>query len=67
MYLIVPYIILSKEKNKYLIIKALMIINPVMGWFEITQYYDKHVITIENLVEAMWLTRYPQKIKTTHD
>ena len=52
-YLIVPYIIRRKVDNKYLIIKALMVINPVMGWFEITQYYDKHVITIANLVKTI--------------
>ena len=35
-YLIVPYIVRMKVKNKYLIINNLMVINPVMGWFEIT-------------------------------
>ena len=58
-YLIAPYIIRRKGNNKHLIIKPLMVINPVIGWFEITQYYDKHVITIVNLVKTMWLTRYP--------
>ena len=52
-YLIVPYIIRRKGNNKHLIIKPLMVINPVMGWFEITQYYDKHVITIANLVKTI--------------
>ena len=50
-YIVVPYIMRRKEKNKYLIIKALMVINTIMGWFEITQYYDKHVVTIASLVE----------------
>ena len=53
LYIVVPYIMRRKEKKKYLIIKALMVINPVMGWFEITQYYDKHVITIANLVKTI--------------
>ena len=34
-------------------------IDPVTGWSEITQYDDKRAISIENLVETMWLTRYP--------
>ena len=36
-----------------------MMINPVTGWFEITQYYDKRAISIMNLVETMWLSMYP--------
>ena len=34
-------------------------IDPVTGWFEITQYNNKIVISIANLVESMWLSRYP--------
>ena len=33
-------------------------INPVTGWFELTEYDDKSVIKIANLVENKWLTRY---------
>ena len=32
-------------------------LDPVSGWFEITQYDDKRAISIANLVETMWLTR----------
>ena len=35
-------------------------IDHVTGWFEKTQYDDKIAITIANLVETMWLTRYPR-------
>ena len=31
----------------------------VTGWFEIIQYDDKREISIVNLVETMWLNRYP--------
>ena len=31
-------------------------IDPVTGWFEITQYDEKIVIEITNLVETTWLT-----------
>ena len=42
-------------------------IDPVTGWFEITQYGDTRAIYITNLVETMWLCRYPRKIEITHD
>ena len=35
-----------------------MIINTIMGWFEITQYAEC-AITIENLVGTTWITRCP--------
>ena len=34
-------------------------IHTVIGWFEITQYNDKREISIANLIETTWLTRYP--------
>ena len=34
-------------------------IAPVTVWFEFVQYSDKRAITIANLVETMWLSRYP--------
>ena len=33
-------------------------IDPITGWFKITEYKDKHAITIANLVETKLLTRY---------
>ena len=39
-------------------------IYPVTGWLEITQYDDKIAIIIANLVETMWLTRYPSHWKS---
>ena len=42
-------------------------IDPVTGWFEIIQYDDKIAITIANLVETMWLTRYPRPMEITYD
>ena len=44
-----------------------MIINPVTWWFERAQYDDKRTISISNLVEATWLSRYPRPIKITYD
>ena len=34
-------------------------IGRVIGWFEITQYDDKIEISITNLVETTWMSRYP--------
>ena len=40
------YIISIKVKKESLNLKFDTMINPVTDWFEITQYNDKHVITI---------------------
>ena len=42
-------------------------INPVTGWFKIAQYEDKISISIANLVETIWLSRYPRPIEITYD
>ena len=39
-------------KKSKLHIKAVTMINPVTGWFEIAQYDDKKAISIANLVET---------------
>ena len=35
-------------------------IDPVTEWFETAQYEDKRVISIVNLVETTWMSRYPR-------
>ena len=42
-------------------------IDPLTGWFLITQYEGKRVILIANLVESMWLSRYPRPIEITYE
>ena len=42
-------------------------IDHVTGWFEIVQYDNKGAITIADLVETMWLSRYPRPIEITYD
>ena len=42
-------------------------IDPVTGWFGITQYDDKRAISTANLVETTWLTRYPRPMGITYD
>jgi transposase InsO family protein len=34
-------------------------IDPATGWFEMREILNKEVITIANLVEQTWFTRYP--------
>ena len=41
-------------------------IDIVTGWFEVVRYDDKISITIANLVETKWLSRYPRPIEITY-
>ena len=50
-----------------LILKDVTMIYPVNRWFQITQYNDKKAITIEKLVETMWLSRCPWPVEITYD
>ena len=42
-------------------------LDPVTGWFEVLRYDDKRAITIANLVETTWLSRYPRPIEIAYD
>ena len=42
-------------------------IDPITGWFKIYQYEDKRAISIVNLVETKWLSRYPRPIEIMYD
>jgi len=53
--LIGPYKI-KREGKEPLSLKAVTMIDPATGWFEIVQYDDKKSITVANLVEQTWLT-----------
>ena len=57
--LICPYVIIIKAQKEKLYIKAVIMIDPIIGWSKITQYDNKRTISIANLVETTWLTRYP--------
>ena len=46
--LIGPYIIRYKGKKENLHLKAVTVIDPVTGWFEVVKYNDKRAITIAN-------------------
>ena len=64
--LIGPYTIRRKGKEP-LICQCVTMIDPATGWFEIHQYDDKKAITIANIVEQQWLTRYPWPTRVTMD
>jgi transposase InsO family protein len=42
-------------------------IDPATGWFEIAKYDDKRSISIANLVEQCWLSRYPWPTQVIFD
>ena len=57
--LIGPYTIERKNQND-LLLKAVTMIDPATGWLEIDQYDDRKAISVANIVEQTWLTRYPR-------
>ena len=42
-------------------------IDPVTGWFQITEYNEKRAIQIANLVGTTWLYRYPRPTEIKYD
>ena len=44
-----------------------MMIDHLTGWFEITQYNDKRAISITNLFDTTWLSRYPIPEEITYN
>ena len=64
--LIGPYIIKRKGKIP-LKLWCVTMIDPATGWFELQQIRDKQAITIANIVEQTWLSRYPWPTQITYD
>ena len=42
-------------------------IDPASGWFEIHQYDDKRAITVANIVEQEWFSRYSWPTQVSFD
>ena len=40
-------------------------IDPATGWFKIQQYDDKQSITVANIIEQEWFSRYPWPTQVT--
>jgi hypothetical protein len=49
------------------ICRCVTMIDPATGWFEIHQYNDKRSITVANIVEQEWFSRYPWPTQVTYD
>jgi transposase InsO family protein len=64
--LIGPYKIRRKGKED-LICRCVTMIDPATGWFEIQQYDDKKSITVANIIEQEWFSRYPWPTQVTFD
>lgn len=58
---------IARKGKKTLKMKAVTMIDPATGWFEIIRYPDKRAITIANIVEQTWLSRYPWPTLITYD
>ena len=56
--LIGPYKIRREVREDPLILKALTMVDPATGWFEIIKYKYKHADTIANLVDQTGLCIY---------
>ena len=64
--LIGPYVINRANKSR-LICKCVTMIDPATGWFEIHEYDDKKSITIANIAEQEWFSRYPWPTQVSFD
>ena len=65
--LIGPYTMDRKGKSRPLILWCVTMIDPATGWFEMREITDKQAITVANIVEQAWLTRYPWPTELTYD
>src|SRR5687767_4251471 len=64
--LIGPYKIRRKGKPD-LVCKCVTMIDPASGLFEIHQYDNKRSITVANIAEQEWFSRYPWPTQVTFD
>jgi transposase InsO family protein len=65
--LIGPYKIRRKGSTPDLICRCVTMIDPATGWFEIHEYDDKRSITVANIAEQEWFSRYPWPTQVTYD
>ena len=64
--LISPYTI-QRNRSNDLTCRYVTMIDPATGWFEIHQYDDKRSITVANIAEQEWFSRYPWPTQITFD
>ena len=56
--LIGPYVVRTPKATHTL--RTLTMIDPVTGWFKVTDIADKNANTIMEAFNIMWLIRYPR-------
>lgn len=61
-----PYRVRRKGK-KDLVFQAVTFIDPATGWFELKQTKTKKADEVSNLIEQVWLSRYPWPEYITYD
>ena len=64
--LIGPYTIKRRGK-KNLTLWCVTMIDPATGWFEMKEIPNKEAITIANIIEQTWFSRYPWPTQITFD
>ena len=64
--LIGPYTVLMNE-TKLIHLQAMTFIDPATGWFKITDVKDKSSANISQLLDIVWLSRYPKPNKVIMD
>jgi hypothetical protein len=47
------------KKKLHYYSKCVTMIDPATSWFEIHQYHNKQAITVANIDEEEWFSRYP--------
>ena len=62
-----PYTITNKQTKKTLTLWAVTMIDAATGWFEMKTVNEKDAMTVANVVEQVWLTRYPWPEIVTYD
>ena len=58
---------MCRKGTEPIILKSFTMIDPVTGWFKVTQYSDKKAMRILYLIETTWLVRYPWPVEITYD
>ena len=54
-----PYTIRNKDTNNELTLHCVTMIDPATGWFEMKPTSEKDSMTVANIVETTWFSRYP--------
>ena len=58
---------MHRKRKETLNIKSVKMIEPVTGWFEITQCSKKKDTKITNLAETTYMVKHPWPVDIMHD